>query len=232
VPAAASPTYRLSRAPLGLILLDQAWIVRAVSDAVPGLLDLGGMDLVGRALLDLHPPDLRGRVEALLRAPGETPAARAVTIPLRHRTLVLKIEPLAPDGPIALVLLDPADLEAPPSAPRAETATVVRIPVDAAEGIDLIDPAQALYVRAAGHYCQVRMPDGERFCSLSLKDLEGRLEGLGFTRVHRTYLVNLGRVRALRRKAGATVVELEAPVPLTIPVGRSQAARLRTLLAV
>lgn len=189
--------------------------------------------LLGRYLLDLHPADLRGRVEAILRSPGDSPAARAVTVTLPERTLVLKIEPLSGDGRITLIVQDPADLtlEAPrPVAPAGARARP-RIPVDAADGVDLLDPARAIYARAAGHYSQVRLAEGERFCSLSLKALEDRLGEQGFVRVHRGWLVNLSRVRALRRKGEATVLDMDVEPGAAVPVSRGQVARVRALLA-
>ena len=229
---AASAAYRASRARLGLILLDPAWRVTHVSPDVSALLDLPADGLVGRAILQMHPPDLRSRIETLLKTPGETPAARSMTVTLPKRTLLLRIEHMG-GGLVVLSLQDLKDLEEADTAPmRPEATALPRIPLDAPEGVDLIEPDRVLFVRSAGHYSHVRLSDGERFCSLPLKDIEARLEGHGFLRVHREYVVNLGRVRTLRRQDGATVLEMaDTPGPVCVPVSRGRSARVRSLLA-
>jgi DNA-binding LytR/AlgR family response regulator len=65
--------------------------------------------------------------------------------------------------------------------------------------------------------------------------LEGQrgLTGQGFVRIHRSYLVNLDRVREIRLRSGDPndwEVKMDPPVNAVLPVGRSYLLKMKQQL--
>ncbi|HEY6961227.1 MAG TPA: LytTR family DNA-binding domain-containing protein [Gaiellaceae bacterium] len=79
-------------------------------------------------------------------------------------------------------------------------APVEKIPVVAGGGSELLDFDQIHYVQADGDYSRVHTYDRSYLCTASLGELEDKLGGR-FARIHRSYVVNLAKVAAVRRTA-------------------------------
>ena len=108
----------------------------------------------------------------------------------------------------------------------------MRIPVKTAPGrILLLDADDIYYIESDRDDTWVRTAGRRRHRSLhALADWEKRLAGAGFLRIHRSYLVNAGRVRELRLRGDDPndwEVKLDPPVNAVLPVGRTQWARVR-----
>lgn len=108
----------------------------------------------------------------------------------------------------------------------------VRIPVEGDGRIRLIDPREVLCASAAEDGTTLCTARQEFRCSQTLQDLENRLAGLGFARVHRQHLVNLEHVREYVPwfSGTAMVVVGEGRHRREVPVARSQVKRVRELL--
>lgn len=66
----------------------------------------------------------------------------------------------------------------------------------------LIAPADVVHIRAEGNFSAFAMRQGrEMLVSEPLSELERRLAGFGFVRIHRSYLANLTYVQAFRSRA-------------------------------
>jgi DNA-binding LytR/AlgR family response regulator len=63
----------------------------------------------------------------------------------------------------------------------------------------LVDYEAVHYIEADGDYSRVHTYDRGYLCTASLRELENRLPGSRFARIHRSYLVNLAKVTAVRR---------------------------------
>ncbi len=81
---------------------------------------------------------------------------------------------------------------------------------------------------AANKYTLFMVGEEEQLLDTSLNELERRLDDHGFMRVHRSALINLAAVRALRHLDAATHVELVDGQ--CVPVSRRAAAALRRRL--
>ncbi|MGR0183410.1 PAS domain-containing transcriptional regulator [Azospirillum aestuarii] len=227
---------------VGLVLLDGDRRVVSVNAAVARML---GRDrpLLGASLHDLHPPGSRAKVELLLAAahdPDSPAVASSMMVALPGRTIVVKATALPPGGGAALALMlfevnGKALPEPPPPSPAdavAEPVTpLVKLPITTRQGVVLIDPADAVYVQADGHYTRVHTADGAFFCSLSLSELEARLDGRQFVRAHRRYLVNLRHAQAIDRSDGRAAFVMAAPGSPRVPVSRGRIEQLKKLLA-
>lgn len=82
--------------------------------------------------------------------------------------------------------------------------------------VHLFDPRELCRVRAAGDYCAFLHEGREYLVDESLAALEERLAAHGFLRVHRAELVNLHRVRAIRRQDDGAVIELQSGETATV----------------
>lgn len=239
--------YALQNMDVGLVLLDSARRVLALNPAAVRLLGERAAGLVGAYLHDLHPPSHRAKVELLLAAAGD-PAAPAsacsMMVALPGRVLVVKATALAPAAPVAegtavtaLMLMEaarpvpmPAIADAPVTAEQAPEP-LVKLPVEKGQGIVLLDPSDAVYLQADGHYTTVHTADGAFFCGLPLSELEARLDARSFVRTHRGYIVNLRHARAVERQDGRAAFVMAAPGAPRVPVSRNRADALKKRLA-
>lgn len=107
----------------------------------------------------------------------------------------------------------PAASPEPPSAPALfevrDGARLLRVP-----------PADIVAVTSAGNYVEVRLADGRTpLTRMTLAQAEAALGRHGFVRVHRSWLVNAARVRALTPE-GSGDYALELDGGLTAPLSR------------
>lgn len=83
---------------------------------------------------------------------------------------------------------------------EAPKASVERIPVQTSEGIGFIELGDVYYVEGAGKYSYVHTSERKYLSELGLKALEDAIvPGRSFLRVHKSYLVNLSKVRRVVR---------------------------------
>jgi DNA-binding LytR/AlgR family response regulator len=113
----------------------------------------------------------------------------------------------------------------------------MRIPVKTGPGRFLLfDSAEIFYIEADGDDVLLRTARKRRYRGVRrLSEWEKRLRGVGFLRVHRSYVVNVDRIREIRLRPGDRndwEVKLDPPVNLVLRVGREYAAALRKELGV
>lgn len=123
---------------------------------------------------------------------------------------------------VAIERLTPA-AQAPPR--------VDRIPVEKAGRKLLLQVPDILHIMAKDDYSYI-YTEGERYLStLSLADLEHKLEPQGFFRVHRRYLVNLSQVKEVAPMYGGTMeLTLKDAASTRVPVSRRRAPTLKRAL--
>jgi DNA-binding LytR/AlgR family response regulator len=111
------------------------------------------------------------------------------------------------------------------AAPREKVAVV------AAGGTELVDPVDIHYVQADGDYSRVHTYDRSYLCTAALGELEERLGGARFARIHRSYLVNLAKVSGIRRGGGDRFrVQLADEGRTELDVARRQSREIRARL--
>jgi hypothetical protein len=86
-------------------------------------------------------------------------------------------------------------------------------------------------VHANAHYTYIFNGNDKLFCPLAIGDVESRLDGSRFVRVHRSHIVNIERVVGYRRSGDSELVELDAAQHYAVPVSRSRLARLKSRIA-
>ncbi len=182
--------------------------------------------------LDVEMPGLTG-VEAapLVRERRNPPAVVFVTAHERYAVDAFAIEAFD----YLLKPVDPDRLARVVERLRGRTSEhagpVEKIPVVASGGTELLDFDQVHYVQADGDYSRVHTYDRSYLCTASLGELEERLPGGRFARIHRSHLVNLSKVASVRRAAPDRFRLLLADAEKTeLDVARRQSRQLRERL--
>lgn len=86
-------------------------------------------------------------------------------------------------------------------------------------------------VHSNAHYTYIFNGRDDLFCPLSISDIATRLPETIFSRVHRSYIVNLFFVVRIKKTGDSGVVELDTPIRRTVPVSRSRLTGFRSELA-
>jgi ABC-2 type transport system ATP-binding protein len=155
---------------------------------------------------------------------------------------------LAADGAAALILaedttkLEPlcdmiyrlekgqiVDAYRPDEEPRA--ALPFMIPAKQEGKVDLVDPADILYVMARDDRTFLQTAEDLLPTQFTLTELEKRLSRSGFFRAHRSYLVNLQHVKeVIPFTRDSFTLRLKDEAGTQIPLSKSSALELRKLL--
>ena len=91
-----------------------------------------------------------------------------------------------------------------------------------------VDPDEVFLLEADGDETRVRMRAADELIDVRmLGELVPLFEEHGVVRIHRSYAVNIGRIRRVRpRDSEGWEVKLEPPVNRVLPVSESRAADL------
>jgi len=93
-----------------------------------------------------------------------------------------------------------------------------------------LDVAHLVAVQAQAHYTQLFDGETTWFCPLSISEVEAQLDPATFARIHRSHIVNLDRVSALKNVADAAAVAMMARTPYRAPVSRARRRWLKQRL--
>ena len=96
----------------------------------------------------------------------------------------------------------------------------------------LISIDKIRFVMARDDYAYLQTDTDRYFSTVSLAQLEKRLEGHGFFRVHRGYLVNLAMVEEVEPVSGGTLLLALNGVNEKIPVSRRRVSLLKKTLGI
>jgi NO-binding membrane sensor protein with MHYT domain/DNA-binding LytR/AlgR family response regulator len=105
-------------------------------------------------------------------------------------------------------------------APRRRLARRLPVEHDGMTHSVAVDDIVAIHANA--HYTYIFTGSAKLFCPLAIGDVESRLDGTRFARVHRSHIVNLDRVVGLKRSGDGGLVELATPDRYSVPVARSR----------
>jgi NO-binding membrane sensor protein with MHYT domain len=111
-------------------------------------------------------------------------------------------------------------------APPRRPARHLPIERDGATHYVAVDDIVAIHANA--HYTHIFDGRDQLFCPLAIGEVESRLDTSRFARVHRSHIVNLDRIVALKRAGDSGAVEL--PDRSTVPVSRSRLGWLKARL--
>ncbi len=109
-------------------------------------------------------------------------------------------------------------------------AIAVNVPVESEGSTRMFSVDEIHAVQATAHYSLVFDGLNEHFSPWSITDMESRLDKSTFMRIHRSHLVSVAKVRALRKSGDSAVVEVGASTVRAIPVSRNHYAELKSRL--
>ncbi|KAF0222563.1 MAG: Response regulator of the LytR/AlgR [Rhodospirillaceae bacterium] len=225
--------YRLQRVPQGVVILDRDRCVVSANRLARRMLEAQGgthgVAVIGTPILDLHPAMVRPKVQWLLDlalAQPDEPASMAMTLPLG--TLVARVSLVeGAHGPGYCLVFHLVE-----ALPQAPVEPLLKLPLDARHGVRLLDVALAAAFRAERHYSRIIATDGSQHpCTMGFAELSGRLDPVTFLQVHRSWIVNLRRARAVERVDGQWRIVLDVPGAEPVPVSRGKVEVLRQRLA-
>jgi len=113
-------------------------------------------------------------------------------------------------------------------APPRRAAT--HLPVEQSGATRFLPVEEVVAVQANAHYTYVFDGRAKLFCALSIGEVEQRLDGGRFLRVHRSHIVNIERIRGLKRAGDTGVIDLASDAPYSVPVSRNRFNGLRSRL--
>ena len=106
------------------------------------------------------------------------------------------------------------------------------LPVEQSGATRFLPVDDVVAVHANAHYTYVFDGKVQLFCALSIGEVEQRLDNSRFLRVHRSHIVNLERVRGLKRAGDTGVIDLASEAPHSVPVSRNRFNWLKSRLGV
>ena len=101
------------------------------------------------------------------------------------------------------------------------------LPFERDGGTHFLAVEEVVAVHANAHYSYIFNGSDKLFCPLAIGEVESRLDGDRFVRIHRSHIVNIDRVVRCKRSGDGEVVELAAQQHYAVPVSRSRVSRLK-----
>jgi NO-binding membrane sensor protein with MHYT domain len=102
------------------------------------------------------------------------------------------------------------------------------LPIEREGAKQFVSVDDVVAIHANAHYTYIFNGNDKLFCPLAIGDVESRLDGSRFVRVHRSHIINIERVVGYRRSGDSELVELDAAQHYAVPVSRSRLARLKS----
>jgi two-component system response regulator LytT len=112
----------------------------------------------------------------------------------------------------------------------AKDGNAERIPVEKSGKKLLVSTDKIRYIMAKDDYSYLHTEQDRYLSTVSLAQLEAKLEPYGFFRVHRRYLVNLSAVEEVAPQSGGTLLLSLSGEDEKIPVSRRRVASLKKAL--
>ena len=105
------------------------------------------------------------------------------------------------------------------------------LPIERDGGTHFVAVDDVVAVHANAHYTYVFDGNDKLFCPLAIGDVESRLDNSRFVRVHRSHIINIGRVVGYKRSGDNELVEMAGAHPYLVPVSRSRVGSLKSRVA-
>ena len=187
-------------------------------------------------VLDIHMPGMTG-IETTMKMPEERPYVIFLTAHPEHAVEAFDVG--ATDyllKPVDQARLDKAldrarkELDAPLARRRSE-APLARLAIPTKSGVVLLAPEDLTHAVFDGSLVSVHTKDRSVLTDQSLQELESKLKGGAFERVHRRALLNLLMVERLEPVlSGGYVARVQGGK--TVDISRQSARRLRRRLGI
>lgn len=110
-----------------------------------------------------------------------------------------------------------------------------KIAVPTRTGLIYLEAHQILFIKASGSYAEIHLdPSADPIIvSRNLTEIYPALEGLGFIRVHRSYLINTSKIKELNRTDGGYVILSDRQrIPISKQFKEEVVQRIKTMTTI
>ncbi len=105
------------------------------------------------------------------------------------------------------------------------------LPIERDGSTHFVAVEDVVAIHANAHYTYIFDGNDKLFCPLAIGDVESRLDNSRFVRVHRSHIVNIGRVVGYKRSGDDELVEMAGAHRYLVPVSRSRIGFLKSRVA-
>jgi len=116
-----------------------------------------------------------------------------------------------------------------PKGPPQSHQRMTLVPIESEGATNFMPADEICTIQATTHYTLIYDGRREHFSPWSITEAEERLDKTDFIRVHRSHLIAIDKVKALRKSGDGAVVEVGS-LPRTVPVSRNRYAELKSRL--
>lgn len=124
----------------------------------------------------------------------------------------------------------PAEVVTLPAPADPEKAPETALPIERHGTRGTLNVADLVAVQAQSHYTQLFDGRDSWFCPLPISEVEALLDTGTFARIHRSHIVNLDRIAAVRRHGDAGLVTMATTAPYQAPIARARRQWLKQRL--
>lgn len=127
-------------------------------------------------------------------------------------------------------LLRAAHRRSDSGAPSGGAQGLNKLMVNTATGFRVLNASDVVYIETENRACRIHTAEQSYLQNETLNYYENRFHGLGFFRIHKSYLVNLEKVKEIiPMKNGSYSLLMQGGRERPLPVGRVQIKELRRL---
>lgn len=209
---------------IGLVLLSEDWQVLGLNEHA---VRIAGPDMgpVGQNLFQMHPAKSREKVRGILQElSGQESMPRSMVIDFLGKVLMISLSRLfVPNSPLAWAVsfIDLSEQTGACTNPNSGHLELKRMPIYENGAFHFLSSDQVHLIEADGNYCRIHTPHKKFYLLMSLKAVLQRFPTSDFLRVHKSFVVNLGHVKAIAPAVdGQMLVSFHDPTIPAVPVSR------------
>jgi DNA-binding LytR/AlgR family response regulator len=226
----------------GMVWLDNDNRILAMNGIAIEMLNARPGELIDEDILAMHPQAGREQVKSLLAQsayPAESPPPMTMMINVPERMLLVKVSKMnGVDGMAGacMVFYDLTDLATRHAEATASDAADVprrrlyKLPVQKDKRVLLVDLESVCCIKADGRYSTLYTDNEDYFCSLSISELDRRLDARFFFRVHRSHLVNLRFAKSFEKVDDQCFIVMDHKEGIKVPISRNKVNELKEML--
>jgi LytTR family transcriptional regulator, CO-responsive transcriptional regulator RcoM len=223
---------------IGLIFLSGDWQIVGMNDHV---LRMAGSvkEIMGKQLLDFHPQQVRGKVQALLSqisAPQDG-MSNSVVLDMFDKVFLFNMSRLTffTQNSSAEWAVSVIDITEPTGAalnPQSGQVELDKFPIYENGIFHFLAAKQIYAIEADGNYCRIYTAERKHYLLMSLKSVLQKFTSADLFRVHKSFIVNIKHISTIDLHEGNRMtISFDEPTIPPVPVSRRRAADLKKIIS-
>ncbi|MEE8057777.1 MAG: LytTR family transcriptional regulator DNA-binding domain-containing protein [Pseudomonadales bacterium] len=241
--------YQLQRFDPGIIFLDNDYELTGINNVACDVLGVKPKQVVGRNVFSIHPNKSQNKIQWLLEStaaagPGQpSPPPMTMMINIPDRVLITEVTRLEgyPEAiGYSLIFYDvteetthPIEEHIADQQANKSQRLLFKVPVYSNNRVMLIELDHVTHLQSKGHYTNIytNASDNCYLCTLSLSDLENRLDPQQFIRIHRSHMVNMHYANSFEKQGTTYYLKIKTnQKEETIPISRAKAKYVKEVI--